>query len=55
MMKIFKLTFLILLITQASHSEEIVNFYNWADYIGENTIENFEEEYGIKVNYDTYD
>ncbi len=54
-MKIFKLTFLILLITQASHSEEIVNFYNWADYIGENTIENFEEEYGIKVNYDTYD
>ena len=55
MMKIFKLTFLIFLITQASHSEEIVNFYNWADYIGENTIENFEEEYGIKVNYDTYD
>ena len=54
-MKIFKLTFLILLIAQASHSEEIVNFYNWADYIGENTIENFEEEYGIKVNYDTYD
>ena len=55
MMKIFKLTFLILLIAQASHSEGVVSFYNWADYIGENTIENFEEEYGIKVNYDTYD
>ncbi len=42
-MKIFKLTFLILLIAQASHSEGVVSFYNWADYIGENTIENFEE------------
>ena len=55
MMKIFKLTFLILLIAQASHAEGVVSFYNWADYIGENTIENFEEEYGIKVNYDQYD
>ena len=46
---------LILLIAQASHSEGVVSFYNWADYIGENTIENFEQEYGIKVNYDTYE
>mgnify|MGYP001168998664 FL=1 len=55
MMKIFKLIFLMLLIAQPSYSEEVVNFYNWSDYIGENTIENFEEEYGIKVNYDTYE
>ena len=33
----------------------VVNFYNWADYIGESTIRDFEEEYGIKVNYDEYD
>ena len=48
MMKFFKLTLLMLLITQASHSEGVVNFYNWSDYIGENTIENFEKEYGIR-------
>ena len=55
MMKFFKLTLLMLLITQTSHSEGVVNFYNWSDYIGENTIENFEKEYGIKINYDTYE
>lgn len=32
-----------------------LNVYNWADYIGEHTIENFEKETGIKVRYDTYD
>ncbi|MCP5089293.1 MAG: extracellular solute-binding protein [Gammaproteobacteria bacterium] len=35
--------------------ENIVNVYNWADYIGHDTIERFEAETGIKVNYDTYD
>lgn len=34
---------------------DVVNVYNWADYIGPHTIENFEAEYGIKVNYDIYD
>lgn len=29
--------------------------YNWAEYIGEETIANFEAEYGIKVTYDNYD
>ena len=38
-----------------SGDENVVNVYNWADYIGPNTIENFEAEFGIKVNYDTYD
>lgn len=36
-------------------AERILNIYNWADYIGENTIEKFEAEYGIKINYDNYD
>jgi len=33
----------------------VVNIYNWADYIAPDTISKFEAEYGIKVNYDTYD
>ncbi|MBL9034715.1 MAG: polyamine ABC transporter substrate-binding protein [Rhodospirillaceae bacterium] len=32
-----------------------LNVYNWSDYIGENTIENFAKEYDVKVRYDTYD
>ena len=35
--------------------EMIVNVYNWADYIAPDTLEKFEAEYGIKVNYDLYD
>lgn len=34
--------------------EPVVNVYNWSDYIAPDTIENFEEEFGIKVNYDLY-
>ena len=33
----------------------VVNVFNWADYIGPDTLEQFEAEYGIKVNYDLYD
>jgi len=33
----------------------IVNVYNWADYIGSGTLEAFEKETGIRVNYDTYE
>ena len=50
-----KISLVIVIFSQPSFAEEVVNFYNWSDYIGENTIENFEEEYGIKVNYDTYE
>lgn len=35
--------------------EKILNILNWADYIGPTTIADFEAEYGIDVNYDTYD
>ncbi len=34
---------------------QVVNVYNWADYIGADTIDKFEAEFGIKVNYDVYD
>ncbi|MGB0845031.1 MAG: ABC transporter substrate-binding protein [Alphaproteobacteria bacterium] len=31
-----------------------LNFYNWDTYIGENTIEDFEKETGVKVQYDLF-
>ena len=31
-----------------------VNFYNWDTYIGETTIEDFEKESGIEVQYDLF-
>ncbi len=37
------------------NDENIVNVYNWADYIADDTIAKFEAEFGIKVNYDIYD
>ena len=36
-------------------AQEVLNFYNWSDYIAEDTIAKFEAETGIKVNYDVYD
>lgn len=40
---------------EIASGENVVNVYNWADYIAPDTIEKFEAEYGIKVNYDLYD
>jgi putrescine transport system substrate-binding protein len=34
---------------------KVLNIYNWAEYIGEDTIRNFERETGIKVRYDNFD
>jgi len=36
-------------------AERTLNIYNWSDYIGEDTVANFEKETGIKVHYDTFD
>ncbi len=40
-----------------AHAEEgkVVNVYNWTDYIGETTLEDFKKATGIEVVYDTYD
>jgi putrescine transport system substrate-binding protein len=35
--------------------EKVVNVLNWSDYIAPDTIERFERETGIKVNYDVFD
>ena len=40
---------------ETSSGANVVNVYNWAEYIAPDTIEKFEAEYGIKVNYDVYD
>ena len=34
---------------------KVLNVYNWAEYIGEDTLANFEKETGIKVRYDNFD
>jgi putrescine transport system substrate-binding protein len=39
----------------AGSEEKILFVYNWADYIGETTIADFEAKTGIRVTYDTYD
>lgn len=39
----------------AAEEEKILNLYNWAEYIGEQTVANFERETGIKVRYDNFD
>jgi putrescine transport system substrate-binding protein len=41
--------------SQAQEEEKVLNVYNWSDYIGEDTIANFEKETGIKVRYDNFD
>src|SRR5512137_232812 len=39
----------------AAGEEKVLHVYNWADYIGESTIADFEARTGIKVIYDVYD
>lgn len=41
--------------TAHAAEEKVLNVYNWSDYIGEDTVANFEKETGIKVRYDTFD
>ena len=42
-------------LTASAAEEKILNIYNWSDYIGTDTISNFEKETGIKVRYDVFD
>ena len=39
----------------AQEEEKVLNIYNWSDYIAEDTVANFEKEFGIKVRYDNFD
>ncbi|WP_133010365.1 polyamine ABC transporter substrate-binding protein [Marinomonas flavescens] len=39
----------------SAFAQEELRFYNWSDYIGEHTIENFEKQTGINVVADVFD
>ena len=39
----------------AAAQDDVVNVYNWSDYIGEGVLDDFTAETGIKVVYDVYD
>ncbi|HAS73844.1 MAG TPA: spermidine/putrescine ABC transporter substrate-binding protein [Clostridiales bacterium UBA8960] len=38
----------------AKKDQVVLNVYNWGDYIDEDIFKMFEEETGIKINYETY-
>lgn len=44
-----------LLAGSALAQENVVNVYNWSDYIAKDTVEKFQAETGVKVNYDVFD
>ena len=46
---------LIVLISFSVKAKEELFIYNWSDYIAEDTIANFESEFGIDVTYDVFD
>lgn len=47
---------MMLLVTGCAGEEkgQVLNVYNWGDYIDEDIFEIFESETGIKINYETY-
>jgi len=46
-----------LLIAPFAHAaeEKVLNIANWSEYIGEDTVRQFEKETGIRVRYDNFD
>ena len=42
-------------VVAAQAQDKVLNVTNWGEYIAEDTISNFEKEYGIEVTYDLYD
>ena len=53
MTKLLLTTFIFFSFTAFAKEELFI--YNWSDYIAEDTIANFEEEFGIDVTYDVFD
>ena len=39
----------------AQAAEGVMKMYNWSDYIGPDTLKNFQQDSGIKVEYDIFD
>ena len=44
-----------LIVMPAAAQQNVVNVYNWSDYIAEDAAANFTKATGIKVNYSVYD
>ena len=40
---------------QTDDSENVLNIYNWSEFIGPSIVSDFEKESGIKVHYDVYE
>ena len=62
MKKIVVVLFTLLILVGCSKSDpvdkygsDVLNVFNWGEYIGEDVIANFEEEYGVKVNYSLFE
>lgn len=56
MKKIFAIILTCLTLSAAAATENnIVNVYNWSDYMPSSVIDQFQKETGIKVNYSEYD
>lgn len=43
-----------ILSTACGEDKPTINVYNWGDYVDPDVIREFEEEFGVKVNYDTF-
>lgn len=39
----------------AQYGCDVLNVYNWGEYVGENVISDFENAYNVKVNYSLFD
>lgn len=48
------LVFVLGLASCGNKNKEVLNIYNWGEYINKDLIVKFEKETGIKVNYDTF-
>jgi Spermidine/putrescine-binding periplasmic protein len=57
MRKLLTTTFLVATATTGglAQAQQVVNVYNWSDYIAEENLAAFTEQTGIAVNYDVYD
>jgi putrescine transport system substrate-binding protein len=57
-MKLFKLGGYALLgagLSMSVQANQVVNFYNWADYVDPSVLEAFEQQSGVEVRYDVFD
>jgi len=48
------IVFVLLTAVGCGKKEEVLNFYNWSEYMPQEIIDAFEKETGIKINYATY-